>query len=107
MTQRLHDHSSNIHTNILSFSLSSDRSLMAMRIRSTIIPRSSPLLHSIQSSIPRSLRFFSDEGKVLDKEERARENLYVKKMEKEKLDKQKDKLEGKEKDDKVNSDKKP
>ncbi|KAI3721758.1 hypothetical protein L2E82_32776 [Cichorium intybus] len=76
-----------------------------MAMRSTIISRSPPLLHFMQLSIPRSIRFFSDQGRVLDDEERARENLYVKKMEKEKMEKQKQKLEGKDKDDKEKSEK--
>ncbi|KAJ9540142.1 hypothetical protein OSB04_026648 [Centaurea solstitialis] len=77
---------------------------MAMRT-TTIISRSPRLLHLIRSSNSRSsLRFFSDQGRVLEDEERARENLYVKKMEKEKLEKQKQKLEGKEKADKEKGD---
>ncbi|CAI9273186.1 unnamed protein product [Lactuca saligna] len=87
---------------------SSNRSLMAMR--SIISSRSHSLLHFKHSSNSnlRLLRLFSDQGRVLDDEERARENLYVKKMEKEKLEKQKQKMEGKDKlDDKDKSEKKP
>ncbi|KAI3793549.1 hypothetical protein L1987_36168 [Smallanthus sonchifolius] len=75
-----------------------------MAMRSVIISRSPPLLHFVNSRSP--LRFFSDQGRMLDDEERARENLYVKKMEKEKLEKQKQKLEAKEKADKEKSDEK-
>ncbi|KAI3748503.1 hypothetical protein L6452_11614 [Arctium lappa] len=79
---------------------------MAMPMRSTIISRSPPLLHLLKSSNSRSsLCFFSDQGRILEDEERARENLYVKKMEKEKLEKQKQKLEAKEKADKEKTDK--
>ncbi|XP_024958874.1 uncharacterized protein At2g27730, mitochondrial-like [Cynara cardunculus var. scolymus] len=78
-----------------------------MAMRSTIISRSPPLLHLMQSSNSRlSLCFFSDQGRILEDEERARENLYVKKMEKEKLEKQKQKLEAKEKADKEKAEKK-
>ncbi|KAL8247504.1 hypothetical protein R6Q59_008720 [Mikania micrantha] len=77
-----------------------------MAMRSVIIPSSPRLLHFMNSrSAP---RFFSDQGRVLDDEERARENHYVKKMEKEKMEKQKQKLESKEKVDKEKTDdKKP
>ncbi|KAL7614697.1 uncharacterized protein At2g27730, mitochondrial [Lactuca sativa] len=81
-----------------------------MAMRSIIISRSHSLLHLKHSSNSnlRLLRLFSDQGRVLDDEERARENLYVKKMEKEKLEKQKQKMEGKDKlDDKDKSEKKP
>ncbi|KAL8193100.1 hypothetical protein R6Q57_027004 [Mikania cordata] len=78
-----------------------------MAMRSVIIPSSPRLLHFMISRS--ALRFLSDQGRVLDDEERARENLYVKvlrmfKMEKEKLEKQKQKLESKEKADKEKPD---
>lgn len=48
-------------------------------MRSTILSRSPPLLHFMQLSNSRpSLCFFSDQGKVLEDEQRARENVYVK-----------------------------
>ncbi|KAJ4802307.1 F1F0-ATPase inhibitor-like protein [Rhynchospora pubera] len=50
-----------------------------------------------------SVRLFSDDkGKVLSEEERAKENVYIKKWEKERLEKQKKKAEAeKEKSDKT------
>ncbi|KAI3809272.1 hypothetical protein L1987_25243 [Smallanthus sonchifolius] len=65
-----------------------------MAMRSIIILRAPPLLSNSRTAF----RFLSDQGRVLEDEERARENLYVKKMEKEKLEKQKQKLESKEKE---------
>ncbi|KAK1421188.1 hypothetical protein QVD17_23350 [Tagetes erecta] len=73
-----------------------------MAMRSTINSRSLSLVPNSRSAF----RFLSDQGRVLDDEERARENLYVKKMEKEKLEKQKQKLEEKEKTDKEKTEKK-
>ncbi|KAL8224176.1 hypothetical protein R6Q57_019651 [Mikania cordata] len=58
------------------------------------------------SSSRSSFRFFSDQGRVLSEEERAAENVYIKKMEKEKLEKQKLK-EAKEKAEKEKAEKKP
>ncbi|KAC9125590.1 hypothetical protein E3N88_46327 [Mikania micrantha] len=56
------------------------------------------------SSSRSSFRFFSDQGRVLSEEERAAENVYIKKMEKEKLEKQKLK-EAKEKAEKEKAEK--
>lgn len=44
-------------------------------MRSTMISRSSPLLRFMHSRP--DVRFFSDQGRVLEEEGRARENLYV------------------------------
>nr|GEX26287.1 putative NADH:ubiquinone reductase [Tanacetum cinerariifolium] len=75
-----------------------------MAMRSSIISRSSALLTpSMRSS---SVRLFSDQGRVLSEEERAAENVYIKKMEKEQLEKKKLK-EAKEKAEKEKAEKKP
>ncbi|KAJ9553715.1 hypothetical protein OSB04_017760 [Centaurea solstitialis] len=61
-----------------------------MAMRSAIISRSTPLRSFMESNTSRSsFRFFSDQGRVLSEEERAAENVYIRKMEKEKLEKQK------------------
>ncbi|KAK1419671.1 hypothetical protein QVD17_28925 [Tagetes erecta] len=78
-----------------------------MAMRSAMITRSSLFLRSMDTSISRSsFRFFSDQGRVLSEEERAAENVYIKKMEKERLEKQKLK-EAKEKAEKEKAEKKP
>ncbi|KAI3695960.1 hypothetical protein L1987_78966 [Smallanthus sonchifolius] len=73
----------------------------------TLFSRSPLFRRSMDSSNSRSsFRFFSDQGRVLSEEERAAENVYIKKMEKEKLEKQKLK-EAKEKAEKEKAEKKP
>nr|XP_043613056.1 uncharacterized protein At2g27730, mitochondrial [Erigeron canadensis] len=76
-----------------------------MAMRSGMISRS---LRSIEARSSSSFRLFSDQGRILSEEERAAENIYIKKMEKEKLEKQKLK-EAKEKaeKDKAPENKKP
>ncbi|GJR59440.1 hypothetical protein Tco_1501602 [Tanacetum coccineum] len=74
-----------------------------MVMRSTMISQSSPLLIRFMHSRP-AIRFFSDQGRVLEEEGRARENLYVQKEEKEKLEKQKQKMAEKEKAEKEKAD---
>ncbi|KAF5777816.1 hypothetical protein HanPI659440_Chr12g0459051 [Helianthus annuus] len=80
-----------------------------MAMRSTMTSRASLLLRAMDSSSSRSsYRFFSDQGRVLSEEERAAENVYIKKMEKERLEKQKLKAEKeKAKAEKENAEKKP
>ncbi|KAL4575319.1 hypothetical protein LXL04_022161 [Taraxacum kok-saghyz] len=76
-----------------------------MASRSLNISRSALLRLSMDSSSSRSsLRFFSDQGRILSDEERAAENVYIRKMEKEKLEKQKLK-EAKEKAEKEKAEK--
>ncbi|KAK9059835.1 hypothetical protein SSX86_020539 [Deinandra increscens subsp. villosa] len=76
-----------------------------MAMRSFMISRSALFNRSIESSTSRSsIRLFSDQGRVLSEEERAAENVYIKKMEKEKLEKQKLK-EAKEKAEKEKAEK--
>ncbi|KAI3517125.1 hypothetical protein L1887_16333 [Cichorium endivia] len=78
-----------------------------MAMRSVLTSRSVLFRLSMDSSSSRSsFRFFSDQGRVLSEEERAAENVYIKKMEKEKLEKQKLK-EQKEKAEKEKAEKKP
>ncbi|XP_024992197.1 uncharacterized protein At2g27730, mitochondrial-like [Cynara cardunculus var. scolymus] len=78
-----------------------------MAMRSAIISRLAPFRSVTDSSSSRSsFRFFSDQGRVLSEEERAAENVYIKKMEREKLEKQKLK-EQKEKAEKEKAEKKP
>ncbi|KAL7589800.1 uncharacterized protein At2g27730, mitochondrial [Lactuca sativa] len=78
-----------------------------MAMRSLVVSRSALLRLSMDSSSSRSaFRFFSDQGRVLNDEERAAENVYIRKMEKEKLEKQKRKEE-KEKAEKEKAEKKP
>ncbi|KAI7738666.1 hypothetical protein M8C21_013201 [Ambrosia artemisiifolia] len=65
-----------------------------MAMRSTITSRAALFRRAMDSSTTRSsVRFFSDQGRVLSEEERAAENVYIKKMEKEKQEKQKRKEE--------------
>ncbi|KAJ0493053.1 hypothetical protein HanRHA438_Chr12g0550951 [Helianthus annuus] len=80
-----------------------------MAMRSTMTSRASLLLRAMDSSSSRSsYRFFSDQGRVLSEEERAAENVYIKKMEKERLEKQKLKAEKeKAKAEKEKAEKKP
>ncbi|KAK7280530.1 hypothetical protein RJT34_25594 [Clitoria ternatea] len=53
-------------------------------------------------------RFFSDKGRVLSEEEQAKENVYIQKWEREKLEKQKQQADKvKAEKDKDSSDKKP
>ncbi|KAM0062657.1 hypothetical protein Hdeb2414_s0004g00150751 [Helianthus debilis subsp. tardiflorus] len=80
-----------------------------MAMRSTMTSRASLLLRAMDSSSSRSsYRFFGDQGRVLSEEERAAENVYIKKMEKERLEKQKLKAEKeKAKAEKEKAEKKP
>lgn len=78
-----------------------------MAMRSSIISRLAPFRSFMESSNSRSsFRFSSDQGRILSEEERAAENVYIRKMEKEKLEKQKLK-EQKEKAEKEKAEKKP
>ncbi|KAI3734609.1 hypothetical protein L6452_14081 [Arctium lappa] len=78
-----------------------------MAMRSAIVSRLAPFRSFMESSGSRSsFRFFSDQGRILSEEERAAENVYIRKMEKEKLEKQKLK-EQKEKAAKEKTEKKP
>ncbi|XP_027367224.1 uncharacterized protein At2g27730, mitochondrial [Abrus precatorius] len=53
-------------------------------------------------------RFFSDKGRVLSEEEQAKENVYIQKWERERLEKQKQQSDkAKAEKDKDTSDKKP
>ncbi|PKA66826.1 Uncharacterized protein AXF42_Ash003483 [Apostasia shenzhenica] len=66
-----------------------------MTVKSTLsmvlrLPRSPAAKEAAQSSS----RFFSDDkGRVLGEEEKAAENIYIKKMEREKMEKMKQKAE--------------
>ncbi|MED6193977.1 hypothetical protein PIB30_024155 [Stylosanthes scabra] len=81
---------------------------MAMKMRSALLTRG--LVNRSMDSTSRGAfsRFYSDKGRVLSEEEQAKENVYIQKWERERLEKQKQQAE-KEKavKDKDASDKKP
>ncbi|KAF7811541.1 beta-mannosyltransferase 4-like [Senna tora] len=62
---------------------------MAMR---SVLSRGS-VTRSMESSRGAMSRYFSDKGRVLSEEEQAKENVYIKKWERERLEKQKEKAE--------------
>ncbi|PIA50229.1 hypothetical protein AQUCO_01300755v1 [Aquilegia coerulea] len=61
---------------------------MAMRTGATRLP----LKHLMENSPRIPFRYFSDKGRVLSEEEQAIENVYIVKMERERLEKLKKKL---------------
>uniref|UniRef100_A0A7N0RC83 Mitochondrial ATPase inhibitor n=1 Tax=Kalanchoe fedtschenkoi TaxID=63787 RepID=A0A7N0RC83_KALFE len=63
------------------------------------------LMDSTRRAAPAATRFFGD-GRVLSEEERAKETVYIQKMERERLEKLKKKAE-KEQAEKDDADKKP
>ncbi|KAL2324044.1 hypothetical protein Fmac_023102 [Flemingia macrophylla] len=62
---------------------------MAMRVRSSVNRGS---LSCVMDSTNRGAfsRFWSDKGRVLSEEEQAKENVYIQKWERERLEKQKE-----------------
>ncbi|KAI9118683.1 hypothetical protein K1719_010128 [Acacia pycnantha] len=77
---------------------------MAMR---SVLNRGS-VARSMESSRGSFTRYFSDKGRVLSEEEQAKENVYIQKWERERLEKQKEKAEKeKAEKEKANTDKKP
>uniref|UniRef100_A0A7N0ZVQ4 Mitochondrial ATPase inhibitor n=1 Tax=Kalanchoe fedtschenkoi TaxID=63787 RepID=A0A7N0ZVQ4_KALFE len=80
-------------------------SMAARSVASRALPASRLMDHTTRRTAPAATRFFSD-GRVLSEEERAKETVYIQKMEKERLKKLK-KKEEKEQAEKEAADKKP